>query len=89
MGEAPEPTVAGPVRAYIRELNQPFVLGEIWRPLKLERMKVRRVLERMVAAGELTKHKIPIKVTAVGGPHRGLQAWNRMAYLYALTEGYE
>lgn len=71
------------VRGYIRQLEAPFILREIWMPLGLHRMVVSRELLRMHKAGLLTRHKIPVRIGNTPKSRNGAQ---HMMFLYATTE---
>lgn len=82
------PVMQDAVIAYARQLDAPFTIGEIYRPLGLSRMVVQRVLRRLVKRGVMTRRSIHeprpyhherLRVVMLGKP---ADMW-----LYSLVEG--
>lgn len=53
-----EPAVQDAVLAYITQLDAPFLIGEVWRPLQLPRTAVNRVLSRLLNKGVVTREAV-------------------------------
>lgn len=81
-GHLNEPTVQNAVLAYARQLNAPFTLGEIWRPLHLPRTAVNRVLDRLHGKGVVRRWQVMLSSKSPLAQPGKLSAY----YLYELVE---
>ena len=83
----PPPVNQNKVLDYITQLNAPFTIGEVWRPLGLPRTAVQKVLDRLTAKGILTRYPVRVPVTLHGGAKfSGDREYFRKMYLYQLAD---
>lgn len=83
-----EPVIQDQVIAYMEQIGAPMLLREIYRPLHLPKVSVKRVLGRLHAKGILTRWKIPVRRQRPGRlEHPAPQDSATMhCYLYAFAE---
>ncbi|MFC3172910.1 hypothetical protein ACFOD9_01450 [Novosphingobium bradum] len=82
------PFIQDQVIAYAESLGSSFILRDIYKPLRLPRYTVSRVLCRLHAKGFLTRHKIPVQLHRFDSKAGALVADGaaRQCYLYALAD---
>ena len=88
LGEwANEPIIQNQVIAYMQSIDAPMLLREVYRPLRLSKAAVNRVLCRLHAKGILTRYKIPLRRHRPGRMAEPAlhDAATRQCYLYSFT----
>ena len=85
------PDIQDKVIAYMDKIGAPMLLREIYRPLRLPKVSVNRVLGRLHAKGVLTRYKIPVQLHRPGRRSEAAPgaAATRQCYLYRFADEHE
>lgn len=81
------PIIQDQVIAYMEDLGSSFILRDIYRPLRLPRYTVSRVLCRLHSKGVLNRHKVPVRLHRYDTKGSALDpvGATRQCYLYSFA----
>lgn len=82
------PVIQDQVIAYAESLGCSFILRDIYRPLRLPRYTVSRVLSRLHSKGVLSRYKVPVRLHRYDTKVRALDpsGATRQCYLYSFAD---